>query len=58
MSDSTSALELVLSADPTLLAIIELSLIVSLSAAAFATVIGLPLGALLRSQNSRTGGLP
>lgn len=44
MSDSTSALELVLSADPTLLAIIELSLIVSLSAAAFATVIGLPLG--------------
>jgi tungstate transport system permease protein len=43
----TSALALVLSADPTLMAIVRLSLIVSLSAAACAAVIGVPLGALL-----------
>jgi tungstate transport system permease protein len=43
----TSALALVLSADPTLTAIVRLSLIVSLSAAACAAMIGVPLGALL-----------
>jgi tungstate transport system permease protein len=42
-----SALDLILSADPTLLAVVRLSLIVSLSAVIFATVIGLPLGGLL-----------
>ena len=34
-------------ADPTLLAIVRLSLLVSLSAAAVAALIGMPLGALL-----------
>jgi tungstate transport system permease protein len=43
----TSALSLVLSADPTLMAIVGLSLVVSLSAAVCAAVIGIPLGALL-----------
>ena len=43
----TSAIDLVLSADPGLLAIVRLSLIVSLSAVFFAALIGLPLGALL-----------
>jgi tungstate transport system permease protein len=43
----TSALNLVLTADPTLVAIVQLSLIVSLSAAACAALIGVPLGALL-----------
>jgi tungstate transport system permease protein len=43
----TSALQLVLSGDPALLAIVRLSLLVSLSAAACAAVIGIPLGAVL-----------
>jgi len=43
----TSALQLVLSGDPALLAIVRLSLLVSLSAAACAAVIGVPLGAVL-----------
>jgi tungstate transport system permease protein len=43
----TSALQLVLSADPALLAIVRLSLLVSLSAAACAAIIGIPLGAVL-----------
>jgi tungstate transport system permease protein len=47
MSDNVSALSLVLSADPTLLAIVRLSLIVSLSAVVCAGVIGVPFGALL-----------
>jgi tungstate transport system permease protein len=47
MSDNTTALALVLSGDPTLLAIIELSLLVSLSAVAIAAVVGLPFGAWL-----------
>jgi len=42
-----SALELVLSGDPALFAIVRLSLIVSLSAVAAAAVIGLPFGALV-----------
>jgi tungstate transport system permease protein len=47
MPDTTSALELVLSADPTLLAIVRLSLMVSLSATVLAGIIGAPLGALI-----------
>jgi tungstate transport system permease protein len=43
----TSALELVLSADPALMAIVRLSLVVSLTAAACAALIGVPFGALL-----------
>jgi tungstate transport system permease protein len=45
MSDSTSALHLVLTADPSLVAIVRLSLAVSLTAVVVAAVIGLPLGA-------------
>jgi tungstate transport system permease protein len=42
-----SALDLILRADPVLLAIVQLSLIVSLSAAICAALIGIPLGALI-----------
>jgi tungstate transport system permease protein len=45
MQSDTSALQLVLGADPALLAIVSLSLKVSLAAVALATLIGLPLGA-------------
>src|SRR5712672_1760378 len=47
MPDGISALELVLAGDPALLAIVRLSLIVSLSAVALAALIGLPFGALI-----------
>jgi tungstate transport system permease protein len=47
MPDSVSALQLVLTADPTLLAIVRLSLIVSLSATAFGALIGVPVGAAI-----------
>jgi tungstate transport system permease protein len=42
-----SALDLILRADPVLLAIVRLSLIVSLSAVICAALIGIPLGALI-----------
>jgi tungstate transport system permease protein len=42
-----SALDLILRADPVLLAIVKLSLIVSLSAVVCAALIGIPLGALI-----------
>ena len=45
MSHDASALQLVLGADPALMAIVGLSLMVSLAAVALATVIGLPVGA-------------
>lgn len=47
MTGDTSALQLVLSGDPALFAIVRLSLLVSLSAVLFAAVIGVPLGAFL-----------
>src|SRR6187200_2159897 len=47
MPNDTSALHLVLSADPTLMAIVGLSLTVSLAAVVLATLIGLPVGAAL-----------
>jgi len=47
MTGDTSALQLVLSGDPTLFAIVRLSLFMSLSAVLFATLIGVPFGALL-----------
>jgi len=47
MPDNTSALQLVLSGDPALYAIVSLSLIVSLSAVLIAAVIGVPFGALM-----------
>jgi tungstate transport system permease protein len=47
MTGDTSALQLVLSGDPTLYAIVLLSLEMSLSAVLIATLIGVPFGALL-----------
>lgn len=47
MSDDASALQLVLTADPALIAIVQLALIVSLSAVFFAALIGVPFGALI-----------
>ena len=45
MPDNASALQLVLSGDPALLAIVRLSLIVSLSAVLLAALVGVPFGA-------------
>ncbi len=47
MTDNASALQLVLSGDRELFAIVRLSLEVSLSAVLFATLVGLPAGAFL-----------
>lgn len=47
MAENASALELLLSGDPALLAIVRLSLAVSLSAVACAALLGIPLGALI-----------
>ena len=47
MPHDPSALQLILSGDPALLAIVRLSLIVSLSAVAGAALIGLPCGAVI-----------
>ncbi len=47
MPDDVSALHLVLTGDPTLVAIVRLSLAVSLSAVILAAVIGVPFGALI-----------
>jgi tungstate transport system permease protein len=47
MAENASALQLVLGADPILMGIVRLSLIVSLSAVALAGLIGVPLGALV-----------
>jgi tungstate transport system permease protein len=47
MPDEISALQLVLAGDPALIAIVRLSLIVSLSAVACAALIGMPFGALI-----------
>jgi tungstate transport system permease protein len=47
MPTDASALDLILRADPALLAIVRLSLLVSLSAVALAALIGIPLGALI-----------
>jgi len=45
MSEHASAWELLLTGDPTLFAIVRLSLVVSLSAVALSALIGMPLGA-------------
>jgi tungstate transport system permease protein len=47
MAENASALELLLAGDPALLAIVRLSLAVSLSAVACAALLGVPLGALI-----------
>lgn len=56
MPENVSALQLVLTGDPTLLAIVRLSLIVSLSAVALAALIGLPFGAWLALARFRGRG--
>src|SRR5215468_2959244 len=53
MSDQSSAWQLILNGDAVLFAIVRLSLVVSLSAVAFAALIGLPLGALLAFSRFR-----
>ena len=47
MPADTSSFDLIMRADPALIVIVRLSLIVSLSAVAFAALIGIPLGALI-----------
>src|SRR5262245_21097940 len=47
MPDDVSALQLLLRADPALVAIVRLSLVVSLSAVALAALIGVPFGAMV-----------
>jgi tungstate transport system permease protein len=47
MADDASALQLVVTGDPALIAIVRLALIVSLSAVFFAGLIGVPIGALI-----------
>ncbi len=47
MPDHASALQLVLTGDPTLFAIVKLSLLVSLSAVLLAALIGVPFGAFM-----------
>jgi tungstate transport system permease protein len=47
MTGDTSALQLVLSGDPALFAIVQLSLVMSVSAVLIAALIGVPAGALL-----------
>ncbi|MFO7326327.1 MAG: ABC transporter permease, partial [Pseudomonadota bacterium] len=53
MPGEASALQLVLSGDPALYAIVRLSLAVSLSATLLATLLGAPLGALLALSRFR-----
>ena len=53
MPTDASALDLILRADPVLLAIVKLSLIVSLSAVICAALIVIPLGALIALTNFR-----
>ncbi len=45
--DASSALQLIMSGDPTLLATVRLSLLVTLTATLIAAVIGLPIGAIV-----------
>lgn len=45
--DASSALQLIMSGDPTLLATVRLSLLVTLTATLIAAVIGLPVGAIV-----------
>jgi tungstate transport system permease protein len=53
MPENVSALELVLTGDPTLFAIVRLSLVVSLSAVVLAALVGLPFGAWLALSRFR-----
>jgi tungstate transport system permease protein len=57
LPDQVSALQLILSGDPTLLSIVRLSLGVSLAAVALAAIIGMPFGALLALTQFRGRGV-
>lgn len=59
MPTDASALDLILRADPALLAIVRLSLVVSVSAVAVAALIGIPLAALIALTRfpGRTGAI-
>ncbi|MBZ0146692.1 MAG: ABC transporter permease [Pseudorhodoplanes sp.] len=59
MPNDASAIDLVLRADPALIAIVRLSLIVSLSAVVMAALVGIPLGALIALTRfpGRTGAI-
>jgi len=52
--EASSALELILTGDATLFAIVRLSLLVTLSATFFAALIGLPLGAIVANIENFT----
>ncbi len=54
MHENASALQLVLSGDPALFAIVRLSLLISLSATLFAALIGVPAGAFLALTRFRS----
>jgi ABC-type tungstate transport system substrate-binding protein len=54
MPDDVSALQLLLTGDPALLAIVRLSLIVSLSAVVFGALIGVPFGAAVALRAIRS----
>jgi ABC-type histidine transport system ATPase subunit len=58
MADHLSALQLIPSGDPALLAIVRLSLGVSLAAVALASAIGMPVGALLAKSSCWTSRPP
>src|SRR6266404_4470674 len=53
MPDNVSALELVLTGDPALLAIVRLSLLVSLSAVVLGGLVGVPFGAAVALTHFR-----
>ena len=53
MNTGASAFDLILTGDPTLLAIVRLSLFISLSAVAVAALIGVPLGAFIALNRFR-----
>src|SRR5262249_11795788 len=54
MPDDVSALQLLVAGDPALLAIVRLSLIVSLSAVVFGGLIGVPFGAAVALRAIRS----
>jgi tungstate transport system permease protein len=57
MPENVSALDLVLTGDPALFAIVKLSLLVSLSAVTLAALIGVPFGALVALSQFRGRGV-
>ncbi len=56
MAETATAWQLIIGGDPTLFAILRLSLVVSLSAVAVAALVGMPFGALLALTSFRGRG--